>query len=83
MEKFTALIDKITILYKLIVEDTMGLGEQFEFEKTGRIDDEPVVSDSALLACSIADTYKAREFLIGFMRCEFKDKTFERYIKTS
>ena len=30
----------------------------------------------------VADSEKAREFLVGFMNCEFEDKTFEKYIRT-
>lgn len=30
--------------------------------------------------CPINNVDKAREFLIGFMKCEFEDKTFTNYI---
>ena len=39
------------------------------------------ISESPRTAGSIAEADKAREFLVGFMKCEFGDKTFENYIR--
>jgi len=43
----------------------MGIGEQFEFEKTGRIDEEPKLSDSASLSC-----YTLGDYDRWFLPCE-------------